>query len=281
MTEARGESAATDTFASIKCGGCDVMFVPQHKSRRYHDEKCRKKSENRRRRGPSFTERVIAIKGRRCTVCGSEREGRRTAFCWEGEKGRIDRAAVLCPRCLKGAHRWNAGQVELFDGCDTYAEQDAKERKEQEEGGYSILDAEDAGVVDTQPLVINRSNLDEASRDTHPRELFCHHCEARLCQVSPDDDVIAVDNREVLCKDGAVACSWCRERGREKWTKISEALPDTITHGPTLAPWALKKVERLPRNGRTLAEMLHDLGIERIATQIPPQPTVPIEREKP
>jgi hypothetical protein len=254
------------------------MFVPQHKNRRYHDKTCQKKFENRRRRGPSFTAQVIAIKGRKCKKCRSECEGRRTAFCWDGDEGKIERANVLCSGCLKWAHGKRKGQVKGFDILDAYAEQDKKERAEQEEGGYCILTAEDAGVIDTQPQVINRSNLDEASCETHPRELFCRHCENRLCQVSPVGDVIPFNERKVICENGAVACSRCRERdGREVWTKISEALADTFTHGPIPAPERLLKVERIPLNGRTLADMLHDLGIANLTGQIPPHSTVYLE----
>jgi hypothetical protein len=272
------EPAANDTTEPRRCEGCDVMFVAQHRNRRYHDEKCRKKFENRRRRGPSFTERVIAIKGRRCKKCGSEREDRRTAFCWDGDEGNIDRAVVLCSGCLKWAHQKKKGQVNGFDILDAYAKQDQAERAYQEEHGCCILTAEDAGVIDKPPQVINRSNLDEASRDTLPRDLFCRHCEELLCQVSPDDEVIALDKREVICEKGAVACTWCRKReGLEVWTKISEALPDTVTHGPIPVPERLqvKVVERIPTNGRTLAEMLHELKIARLTGEkIPPLLTV-------
>jgi hypothetical protein len=254
------------------------MFVPQHKSRRYHDEPCRKKFENRRRRGPSFTERVIAVKGRRCGKCDSECEGRRTAFCWDGDEGNIDRAVVLCSGCLKWAHEKRKGQVNSFDILDAYAEQDKAERAFQAVHGCCILTSEDAGVIDGPPNVINKSNLDEASRETHPRDLFCQHCEERLCQVSPDGDVVALNKREVVCKNGAVACNRCRENGRETWTGISEALPDTVTHGPIPTPWRLLKVERMSLNGRTVAEMPHDLGIAKMTGQkIPPQRTVSLE----
>ena len=258
------------------------MFVAQHKSRRYHDETCRKKFENRRRRGPSFTERVIEVKGRKCRLCRSEAEGRRTAFnSWDPKDEKdIDRAVVLCGGCLKWAQAKRKGQVNGFDVLDAYAEQDKGERAEHAEQGFCILDAEDAGVIDTHPQVINRQNLDEASRETHPRELFCRHCDNRLCQVSPDGDVIALNKREIVCENGAVACAWCRERdGLEIWTKISKALPDTVTHGPIPAPERLRKVERIPLNGRTVAEMLHDLGIARMTGEkIPPHSTVSLER---
>jgi len=194
-----------------KCAGCEVMFEPSRKNQRYHNEQCRKKSENRRRRGPSFTERVIAVKGRKCGKCGSEREGRRTAFYWDPSEANIDRAAVLCPSCLKWAHRKRRGQLNSCKLVSDYAEMAKDERAYQEANGCCILDAEGAGVIDGPPQVINRSNLDEASRQTHPRELFCRHCEERLCQISPDGDVIAIDKREVVLKDRAVACSRCRD----------------------------------------------------------------------
>ncbi len=284
MTEASpasspvSKSAANDVNDLRKCEGCNLMFVPQPKNRRYHDEPCRKKSENKRLRGPSFTEQVIAIKGRRCGKCDSDCEGRRTAFFWDGDEGKIDRAVVLCSGCLKWAHGKKKGQFRGFDILDAYAEQEKAERAFYAEQGCCILTAEDAGVINGPPGVINKSNLDEESRETHPRELFCRHCENRLCQVSPGGDVIALNKREVICKNGAIACTWCRERdGREVWTKISEALPDTFTHGPIPAPERLLKVERIPLNGRTLAEMLHDLGIAKLTGQIPPHSTVYLE----
>jgi hypothetical protein len=271
------QPAANGAVEPRKCAseGCDVIFFPQHKNRRYHDDKCQKKSENQRLRGPSFTERVIAAKGRRCIKCHSECEGRRTAFYWDGDAGNIDRAVVLCSGCLKWAHGKRKGQIKGFDILDAYAEQDKAERALQEESGCCILTAEDAGVVNGPPQVINRSNLDEASCETHPRELFCRYCENRLCQVSAGGDVIALNKREIVCENGAVACSRCRERdGREVWTKISEALPDTVTHGPIPAPERLLKVDRISLNGRTLSEMLHDLGIAKLTGQIPPHSTV-------
>ena len=271
MTEASPASSTLSKSAltiieARKCEGCDLMFVPRPKNRRYHDEPCRKKSENQRQRGPSFTERVIAVKGRRCGKCGSERNGKRTAFCWTGEEGQISRAVVLCSFCLEDAHAKRKGQDKLTGDCAQYAEQDPSEREEWAALRMSILPSEECDVVDSAPNIINKSNLDEASRDTHPRELFCRHCERRLCQISPDGDVIALNKREVVCKNGAVACTWCREEnGLEIWTKISKALPDTVTHGPIPTPERLLKVDRIPLSGRTVAQMLHDLGIAKIA----------------
>lgn len=257
--------AASNAIESRKCEGCDVTFVPLRKNQRYHDEPCRKRAENKRRRGPSFTEQVIAVKGRKCGVCGSEAEGKRTAFhSWEPEDEKsIDRAVVLCSYCLEQVQAVRKGQVKLARKHALNAEQDPSERDHYSALGISILPEDDCDVVDSAPNIIDKSNLDEASAETHPKDLFCKYCEKYLCQVSPDGNVIALGKREVAVENGAVACRWCRAWGRQIWTKLKEALPDTVSHGP-IAPERLRKVEKMPLNGRTVAEMLHDLKIATI-----------------
>lgn len=124
----------------------------------------------------SLSDRVVAVKGRRCDGCGSEQPGKRFAFFWfEG-----DRAAVACYRCNKVANKLKRRQTLLFNRSELKILRndrlkdplDTEEINLNEEWfgdlGFSVVFNHDAGVLDRDPAPPDPSHYERPKPPPSP-----------------------------------------------------------------------------------------------------------------
>lgn len=96
----------------IDCPVCGEPFDPQGTRRRYCSKKCKKHVELKLRKKPeTVTDRIVAVKGRRCSNCRTDHKGQRFVFWWDDYDRAdevVETAMVLCSGCWRRFNRQKA-----------------------------------------------------------------------------------------------------------------------------------------------------------------------------